>query len=104
MIQNLEYKFLILEEKDLPIYPGLNQIAHYQKNYLGKLLLLHQYQELTIGQFQKKIVKNKIDYYLNNPLILKKLSNNLHRDVKKKFSINIYKKRMNVIYKQVLGL
>ena len=51
----------------------------------------------------QKIIK-KIDYYLKNPLILKKLSNNLHRDVKKKFSINIYKKRMNIIYKKVLGL
>ena len=51
----------------------------------------------------KKIIK-KINYYLNNPLILKKLSDNLHRDVKKKFSINIYKKRMNIIYKKVLGL
>ena len=31
----------------------------------------------------QEIIK-KIDYYLKNPLILKKLSNNLHRDVKKK--------------------
>jgi len=51
----------------------------------------------------QKIIK-KINYYLNNPLVLKKLSNNLHQDVKKKFSINIYKKRMNIIYKKVLGL